>query len=619
MANQLVRFVPSLLGRQESDFVDCLDRDTSVPPINAITSEIIRHLFISAAEEMKINLARSSYNPVVFEMYDFAVGLFDDQANMIAQAPGLPVFLGTLRENIKVITEDIGGLDKFRPGDLYMMNDPYAGGTHLLDVSCVAPVFGGDEILGFSVAKTHWLDVGGKDAGSYSNDTRNIYQEGLRLRSVKLYDAGQLVKPVMDIIKYNVRVSESVLGDLRAQIAACRTGERRFNAIVGKYGRETVRDAKAQFMNHAEKMARLAVERIPNGKYEAEGWLDNDSLHPKGRHLPIHVSITVTGSDMVVDLTGSQEQNEGPVNCGLAATTSAVRVGFKCLTTPWIPINEGSFRPLTVVVPENSMYNAKYPAPCCQFGRHLLSMIDTFLKAFASKLVGRIPAGHYCDLGILSMSGIDPRNGQEFIHVDSSSGGWGACEGIDGESCLIAIQDGDSKNVPTELLEQRFPLRIKQFSLRQDSSGPGRYRGGLGHIRDFQILSDGTKLLTSVERHGYKPWGVAGGLDGLSNNAILNPKTRRQLEVRKVTSFVLKPGDVLSMRSGGGGGYGFPCERDPLRVLEDVIDGYISIKSARIDYRCAIRKKGKRYVLDSFGTTALRSRKVYAKHMASIS
>ena len=576
------------------------------PSIDLITSEIIRHLFISAAEEMKINLARSSYNPVVFEMYDFAVGIFDAEANMIAQAPGLPVFLGTLRENVKVITEDIGGLDRFKPGDLYMTNDPYAGGTHLLDVTCVVPVFYGDEILGFSVAKTHWLDVGGKDAGSYSNDTRNIHQEGLRLRSVKLYDAGIPVKSVFDMVKYNVRVSESVLGDLRAQIAACRTGEKRFKAIVEKYGKQLVLDAKAQFMNHAETMARLAVERIPNGRYRAEGWLDNDSLHPKGKHLPIRVEVTVAGSEMVVDLTGSQEQNEGPINCGLAATISAVRVGFKCLTTPWVPINEGSFRPLKVVVPENSMYNAKYPAPCCQFGRHLLSMIDTFLKAFASKLIGKIPAGHYCDLGILSMSGLDPRSGLEFIHVDSSSGGWGACEGIDGESCLIAIQDGDSKNVPTELMERRYPLRIAQFCLREDSSGAGKYRGGLGHIRDFEILTDPVKLLTSVERHGYRPWGIAGGSDGLSNNAILNPGRREEREVRKVTNFALKMGDILSMRSGGGGGYGLPCERDPLRVLEDVIDGYVSIENARAEYRCVIRKKGRRYIFDSAATKALR-------------
>jgi N-methylhydantoinase B len=575
-----------------------------------ITTEIIRHSFISAAEEMKINLARSSYNPVVFEMHDFAVGIFDADANMIAQAPGLPVFLGTLRENIKTIVEDIGGLDQLRPGDLYLTNDPYAGGTHLLDVTCVAPVYDQHGILGFSVAKTHWLDVGGKDAGSYSNDSQSIHQEGLRLRSVKLYQEGKPIQAVLDVIRYNIRLGTSVLGDLRAQIASCRTGEKRFRTIVEKYGRDLVHKAKEEFMNHAERMARFAVERIPDGRYEAEGWLDNDSLHPDGKHLSIRVTVTVSGSDMIVDLTGSQQQNEGPINCGLAATVSAVRVGFKCVTTPQLPINEGSFRSLSVVVPENSMFNARYPAPCCQFGRHLLTMIDTFVKALSLKLPGKLPAGHYCDLGILSMAGVDSRNGHEFIHGDSSSGGWGASEGWDGESCLIAIQDGDSKNVPAELLEQKYPLRVTQFHLRQDSGGPGKFRGGLGHIRDFEILSDKIKLLTSVERHGYKPWGVSGGLEGTSNNAILDPETRQECEVRKVTNFALKQGAVLSMRSGGGGGFGSPHDRDPEQVLADVIDGYVSRRNASSEYGCIIQQTEREFSLDRSGTDLARAKRI---------
>jgi N-methylhydantoinase B len=575
--------------------------------IDPVTAEIIRYRFISAAHEMKINLAHSGYNPVVFEMYDLAVGIFDAQANMIAQAPGLPVFLGTLRENVKVITEDIGGLEQFRPGDIYLTNDPYAGGTHLLDVTCVAPVFYQDEVAGFSVAKVHWVDVGGKDAGSYSNDTTNIYQEGLRLRSVKLYDAGKPLGPVFEIIKQNVRLGESVLGDLRAQVAACRTGAQRFQAILERYGSPVVFAAKKWFMNHAEHMARLAVQRIPDGRYQAEGWLDNDGLRPRAGHLRIKVTVTVEGDGMTVDLTGSQRQNEGPINCGLAATASAVRVGFKCVTTPWVPINEGSFRPLSVVVPEDSMYNAKYPAPCCLFGRHLLTMIDTFLKALAPVLPGKIPAGHYCDLGVLSITGTDPRSGSEFVHVDSSSGGWGASEGIDGESCLIAIQDGDSKNVPAELLEQRYPLRLQQFGLREDSGGAGKFRGGLGHVRDFLVLADGVRLLTSVERHGYHPWGIFGGFDGMSNDAIQNRAGRRK-QVRKVTAYLLRRGDVLSMRSGGGGGYKPPRERNPASVLSDVIDGYVSQRSALRDYACVIRKTGKRYRLDAAATEKARAR-----------
>ena len=575
--------------------------------IDPITVEVIRYLFISAAEEMKINLARSGYNPVVFEMLDFAVGVFDEEANMVAQAPGLPVFLGTLRENIKTIVEDIGGAGKLQPGDVYVLNDPYSGGTHLLDVTCVMPVFVADELLGFSVAKMHWVDIGGKDAGSYSNDTTNIYQEGLRLRSIKLYDAGRPVQPVLDIIRQNVRLNHSVMGDLRAQLAACRTGEKRFQSIVSLYGKETVRQAKEEFMNHAEKMARLAIAAIPNGSYEAEGWLDNDSLNLRGEHLPIHVAVTIKGTEMKVDLTGSHAQNFGPVNCGLAATTSAVRVGFKCVTTPHVPINEGSFRPLSVVVPDDSMYNAKYPAPCCQFGRHLLSMIDTFLKAMAPALPGRIPAGHYCDLGILSMSGTDPRTSHEFIHVDSSSGGWGGCEGKDGESTLIAIQDGDSKNVPVELMEHRYPLRMRQFVLRQDSCGAGLFRGGLGHVRDFEILSDDLRLLTSVERHGYRPWGVFGGEDGLSNDAILQNGAKRPRQVRKVTNYRLRYGNVLSMVSGGGGGYGPAEKRDPARVLADVIDGYISPSHAREHYKVVIRRKRSGFALDAAATQSLRN------------
>jgi N-methylhydantoinase B len=575
--------------------------------VDPITTEIIQNLFISAAHEMKINLARAAYNPVVFEMYDFAVGIFDAEANMLAQAPGLPVFLGTLRENVRVVTEDIGGLSKFRPGDVYLANDPYTSGTHLLDVTCVAPVFDRDEVVGFAVAKTHWLDVGGKDPGSWSNDSKSIYHEGIRFRSVKLYDAGKPVEPVFQVIRYNVRLGESVLGDLRAQVAACRTGELRFRHILAKYGRETVLAAKGQFMDYAERMARLAIDRIPDGVYQAEGSIDNDSLNLERKNLPVRVTVTVQGSVMTVDLTGSQGQNEGPINCGLATTISAVRVGFKCVTTPWVPINEGSFRSLNVVVPDNSMFNAKYPAPVCQFGMHLITMIDTFFKALAPAMPGKLPAGHYSDLGVLSMSGVDPRNGQEFIHVDSSSGGWGACEGRDGESCLIAIVDGDSQNIPAEIVELRYPLRLVRFCLYEGSGGPGKFRGGLGHIRDFEALADELAVLTSIERHEYKPWGIFGGGEGAVNDAILNPGSPGEREVRKVTNFPLKRGDILSVRSGGGGGYGPAWTRDPARVLDDVLDAYVSVASAREDYKVSIDGRDGAWRIDEAGTKALRS------------
>jgi N-methylhydantoinase B len=307
-----------------------------------------------------------------------------------------------------------------------------------------------------------------------------------------------------------------------------------------------------------------------------------------------------------VDLTGSQQQNEGPINCGLAATISAVRVGFKCVTTPWVPINEGRFRSLRVIVPENSMFNAKYPAPVCLFYVHLLTLIDTILKALAPALPGKIPAGHYCDIGVLSISGVDSRNGRDFIHLDSSSGGWGACEGIDGESCLIAIMDGDSKNYPAELVEHKFPLRLLQFCLYEDSGGPGRFRGGLGHLRDFQMLSDKSWCLTSIDRHDYKPWGIFGGEDGAANDAVFRPGTRGEISIRKVTNFLMNSTEILSIRSGGGGGFGYPWERDPEKVLADVIDGYVSPANARKSYKVAIVRKGGGFRLDKGTTRKLR-------------
>ena len=554
--------------------------------IDPITVEVIRNLFISAAEEMKINLARTAYNPVVFEMYDFAVGLFDLQGNMIAQAPGLPVFLGTLGENVRVVTQDIGGLENFHPGDLYLVNDPYAIGSHLADVTSVSPIFFEGELVGFSAAKMHWLDIGGKDPGSWSNTT-NVYQEGLRFRSVKLYDAGEQVEPVFQIIRYNVRLSHAAIGDLRAQVASTRTGERRFVYILEKYGKQTVYEAIEHIYRHSEKLAQLAVKKIPDGVYEAVGYMDNDGLDLQTENLPMKVRVTVRGTEMEVDLTGSAPQNKGPVNCGVAATISAVRMAFKCLTTPSLPVNEGNFKNLRVVIPPRTMFSAEYPAPTCQWALHLITLIDTIIKAFLPAIPTQVPAGHYSDFGVFIIYGFDPRNGRDFIHTDSSSGGWGGRPHEDGESSLICIVDGDSKNIPAEIIEHQYPVRIERFSLREDSGGAGVFRGGLGHFRDYRVLSDGVKVVIGIDRHNYRPYGALGGGEGLSNDVILNPGPNQQA-IRKVSDFAVPKGSLISLISGGGGGYGPADERYPQSVLNDILEGYVTPECARQSYGIAI-------------------------------
>jgi N-methylhydantoinase B len=555
--------------------------------VDPITIEVIRHLFISATKEMKINLARTAYNPIVFEMEDFAVGLFDKDANMIAQAPGLPVFLGTLGENVRVVLDDTGA-DNLRPGDLFLVNDPYAIGTHLADVTAVLPVFFEDALVGFSVAKMHWLDIGGKDPGSWSN-TKSIFEEGLRLRTVKLYDAGIPVEPIFQIIRYNVRLSHAALGDLRAQIAACRTGEKRFIHILTKYGREMTDSAIRHIFSHSERVVAEAVQAIPDGTYEAVGYMDNDGLLLEKENLPIRVRVVVQGSEMEVDLSGSAPENAGPVNCGRAATVSAVRMAFKCITSPLLSVNEGNFKSLKITIPARTMFSAEYPAPTCQWALHLITLIDTILKALVQALPDKVPAGHYSDFGVFIIYGRDPRTGRDFIHTDSSSGGWGGRPDSDGESTLICMVDGDSKNIPAEIIEYHYPLRIERFSLFEDSGGAGRYRGGLGHLRDYRVLTDGVKVVIGVDRHNDKPWGVFDGKQGMSNDVVLDPGPRQQ-KIRKVSDFPIPKGGLISLRSGGGGGYGPSYERDPARVLEDVLDEYVSPAKAREDYGVVIEE-----------------------------
>jgi N-methylhydantoinase B len=554
--------------------------------VDPITVEVIRNLFISAAEEMKINLARTAYNPVVFEMYDFAVGLFDPQGNMIAQAPGLPVFLGTLGENVRIVTQDVGGLANFRPGDLYLINDPYAIGSHLADVTSVSPVFFQDELVGFSAAKMHWLDIGGKDPGSWSN-TSSVFQEGLRFRSIKLFDGGRPVEPIFQVIRYNVRLSTAAIGDLRAQIAATRTGERRFLYILEKYGKKTVDAAVQQIYQHAEKLARRAVEQIPDGVYEAVGYMDNDGLNLEKENLPMKVKVTVYGSQMEVDLTGSAPENKGPVNCGRAAAISAVRMAFKCVTTPDLPVNEGNFRNLSITIPPRTMFSAEYPAPTCQWALHLITLIDTALKALIRALPHSVPAGHYSDFGVFIIYGYDPRTGRNFIHTDSSSGGWGGRPHEDGESTLICLVDGDSKNIPVEIIEHQYPLRIERFALRDGSGGAGKFRGGLGHFRDYRVLTAGVKVVIGIDRHNYKPWGWFGGDEGESNDVVLNPGPG-QRSIRKVADLGVPEGSLISLQSGGGGGYGPPSQRDPALVLSDWLGEYITAQCAREDYAVSI-------------------------------
>jgi N-methylhydantoinase B len=556
--------------------------------VDPITLEIVRHALIAAADEMKINLTRTAYNPIIYEVLDFSVGLFDRNGDIISQAAGLPIFLGNLGEAVKVVSQDVG-LENFEPGDIYLINDTYTSGTHLNDVTVISPVFvnSGQELIGFAASRAHWLDMGGRDPGGWFTDTTEIYQEGLRMRSVRLYEAGQPNRSIFQIIRDNVRYADSLMGDLRAQIAAGRTGEQRFRAIVDHYGLETVNACIAQIHDEGEQISRSAVTRMNDGVYSAEAFMDDDGVsvdRPK-----VKVTVTVSGEEMTIDLTGSEPQCAGPINCGLAATISGVRVAFKCVTSPFTPVTEGDFRPLKIVVPDDSMFNAQLPAPSGVYGIILMTLCDVIFMALAEAIPDQIPAAHYCDVCAVFIFGTDPRTGRPYLHVEPEGGGWGAFANRDGENVLIAIADGDTRNVPVEVLEARFPLRVERYEVRQDSGGPGKFRGGLGHYRDYLILDHDAFLTTVQERTKCPPWGLAGGKAAAVNALIVNPDTPEAESIKKVNAKPVKSGSHISVRTGGGGGYGDSFERDSELVRLDVVRGYVSLEAAREAYGVVLR------------------------------
>ena len=549
--------------------------------IDPITLEVIRHASIAAAEEMKTNLMRTAHNPIIYEVLDFSCGIFDHRCNMIAQADGLPGFLGNLAAAIRVVVDDIG-IENFRPGDLYLINDPYETGVHVNDVTTVNPVFDDDgEIIAFTSARAHWLDIGAKDPGG-SIDSTDIVQEGLWFRSVRLYEEGELNESIWRIIQYNVRYTRAMLGDLQAQVAASRTGEKRIQEIFRRHGRATVRAALDELLRQGEQRARTAIRAMKDGVYEAESRLDDDCLG--NGPLEVKVKAIVDGDTLTIDLTGSHAQNVGPVNCGLPATLSGCRVALKSLTAPHAPVTEGDFAPLELIVPEKNMFNAAYPAPTFMYGTHLILLGDTVMKALSKALPDTVIAAHYGNLAGCMFFGTDPRTGQLYIHQEPENGGWGAGPHGDGESALIFSLDGDTRNIPAEVIENRFPLRMERHELRQDSGGPGKNRGGLGILREYRILGHEARMMCIMDRKVDPPWGLWDGKAAAHCRTVVNPGTDREVVHQKIMGELVRDGDLISVQTGGGGGWGDPLERDPEKVQRDVRAGYISFAAAKKEY-----------------------------------
>ena len=580
------------------------DAERSEATVDAFTVEVIRSTVVAITDEMKTNLMRTAYNMIIYEAEDFTVGLFDPDGNTISIGLGLPMFIRGLSDAIKAKLAHWGKENIF-PGDILLTNDPQVMGSHLNHMIFTLPVFHDGELVAFSSSMGHWQDVG----GVLGAVTRDIFSEGLQMPFVKIFKCGKQDAELTAIIRSNCRLPEFAMGDFRAQIAAIRTGERRLTRLLQRYGAETFKESVRLIFDQSEKLARAAVEKIPDGVYEAESFMDDDGVN-LGKHVPIKVRVEVRGDEMTVDLSGVSPQVAGPYNSGSTAGRSASEVAFKFLTTPLLlPINHGSFRPLKVILPPGRIVSATKPAPVRTWMTVPMTVADTIFKALATACPDNVMAGQHADLAIPRTFGLDPKTGRAFHFPQTlSGGGWGALHDCDGQNATFCINDGDTHNTPVEAGEGKGPIFISYRKLREDSGGPGKFRGGLGVAQEVRMLAPAS-VQSAMERTLCPPWGLHGGKDALANRFSIARKdgSIQRLPTGKTAGHVaLEAGDGFLIEVGGGGGFWNPLERDPARVLDDVRSGYVSMEAAENEYGVVIRQNGRKFEIDVAAMRELR-------------
>lgn len=558
--------------------------------VDPITAELIRASLVAITQEMKSNLMRTAYNLIIYESEDFTVGLFDAQGRTMSIGLGLPMFVQGLSDAVKTQLEFYGasetGSGGIEPGDILLTNDPYIMGSHLNHMIFTMPVFCDGELVAFASSMAHWMDVGGVLGGT----TEDIYSEGVQIPIVKIYKRGVQDDEITRIIANNVRFPELAMGDFRAQVSAIRTGESRMSALLRRYGKDTVLSCVSDMFARSEEIARRAVEQIPDGRYEAEAFMDDDGVN-LGVPVPIKVAVEVAGDSMTIDLSQVSPQVAGYFNSGATAGRSAAQVAFKCITSPThFPVNDGSLRPVNVVLPPGLVISARKPAAMRWWMTYPMTVIDCVFRALAPVTRTAAIAGHHADLAVVNYYGMDKRTGRFFMGSGGlGGGGWGATDSADGMSATVCINDGDTHNQPVEAMEAKYPAVADEYRLRPDSGGPGRFRGGLGTSRSLRLLTE-TKINSFIERTKCAPWGVAGGKDALPNRIRVRRADGTEVTFPngKVDGLPLAEGDSYIVETGGGGGFGDPRTRPPEAVLADVEAGYVTVAQAASGYGVVI-------------------------------
>jgi N-methylhydantoinase B len=554
-----------------------------MPKVDPITFAVVQSKLLSAASGMLDVASSSGVSSFIGQVRDCSFAILDEDAGIVAQSIGILLFLGSLGPGVKNCL-DVIGKNNLEPEDVIIATLPDITGSHTSDAILFTPIFYQDKIFGYAATKAHWQDLGAKN--TYPVDATNIYEEGLRIPPVKLFKKGVLQKEIVDIIRWNSRAPDQVWGDIQAQIAGCRYAETRIKEILDQYGFTQIRDIIQEMYNYSEQMTRMAIQKIGDGSWTADDIMDNNGID-LDKPVKIKVTVTIRDSDITVDFTGSDPEQRGPMNGLWVTTLSATRMAIKALTTPRLTANEGCNRPVKVIAPKGCVYNAGPLAPSFLCGDVASTIIELINKAMWKVVRDKIPAcsgGSVCGGGFY---GINPQTGKQWATLSSPSIGQGGDYFGDGDSYSghHSIGGGGGGNI--EMFESSFPLFVENFELIRDSGGAGEHRGGLGMRLAVRVLSPAI-LFRFIEKARAVHFGLDGGQAGLRNYAFLQSPGKADLEVLKIAGLELQPGDKVIAIGGGGGGYGDPNRRDPEAVLKDVKNDYVSIESARQDYKVII-------------------------------
>lgn len=569
---------------------------------DVITTEVIRFELVSAVEEIKRIFKRTTTLAVLYELNDFGISALDSDYQLIADAPGLPIFSGPFTYCARSCVDQLG-VRNLAPGDVLVTTVPYDTGDQQVDAALVAPVFYRDEIIAYTCLKAHMGDLGAMDP--YPTASTNIFQEGLILPAMWLYRRGELQENILHLIKANSRIPQTTAISFLAGSSAIRAGGQRIVAIAERYGTGPFRSAISEIIAHGEKMARTAVEAIPDGTWEIVDYMDNDGVG--NDPVKISVKVTIRGGDFIVDLSNSAPQQRGPINSPFPGTLSALRYVIKALTTPNLPANEGHFKPLQVIAPPGSLFHALPPAATFLGGWPTMRLLDLVPAALAPAIPERVTAISGSDICGLMLAYFDSSTGRGDIGGGADAVGLGAASRRDGQNAVMHHSESCCCNVPVEVQESRVAVLIERYELWPNSGGPGKYRGGLGVRKDFRTLVPVTAISTLERTCASTVGGVAGGRSGWFNKAVFFPGTTRETSCGKKI-LELQADEKVSIFGGGGAGWGDPLERNPERVLEDVRSGYVTVPVAEKDYGVMVRERDGDFFADEVATNALRAR-----------